>query len=62
MIGGGVAAFTGGLWTGAAVGGTVRKVIYLTEDETDGCFYRFRPNNWGDLCAGGLLEVLVAGE
>ncbi|TDD51378.1 alkaline phosphatase PhoX [Saccharopolyspora elongata] len=45
----------------AAACDPVRKVIYLTEDEPDGCFYRFRPNNWGDLGAGGLLEVLVAG-
>ncbi|WP_246868871.1 PhoX family protein [Saccharopolyspora sp. ASAGF58] len=37
-------------------------MISLTEDEPDGFFYRFRPNNWGDLGAGGLLEVLVAGE
>ncbi|MEU3298809.1 alkaline phosphatase PhoX [Streptomyces sp. NPDC006678] len=35
-----------------------RQVVYLTEDETDGCFYRFRPNVWGDL-SGGTLEVLV---
>ena len=26
-----------------------RQVIYLTEDETDGCFYRFVPTTWGDL-------------
>ncbi|WP_431727688.1 alkaline phosphatase PhoX [Verrucosispora sp. TAA-831] len=38
-----------------------RRVIYLTEDETDGCFYRFRPTTWGDLSAG-TLEVLVAGS
>ncbi|MCW3838609.1 PhoX family protein [Micromonospora yasonensis] len=37
-----------------------REVIYLTEDETDGCFYRFRPTVWGDL-SSGTLEVLVAG-
>jgi secreted PhoX family phosphatase len=36
-----------------------RQVIYLTEDESDGCFYRFRPAAWGDL-ANGELEVLVA--
>jgi secreted PhoX family phosphatase len=39
-----------------------RRVIYLTEDESDGCFYRFRPNNWGNLGAGGTLEVMVAGS
>ncbi|MFV2114325.1 alkaline phosphatase PhoX [Micromonospora sp. LOL_025] len=37
-----------------------RRVVYLTEDETSGCFYRFRPTTWGDLSAG-TLEVLVAG-
>ncbi|MFY1596039.1 alkaline phosphatase PhoX [Micromonospora sp. WMMD737] len=37
-----------------------RRVVYLTEDETNGCFYRFRPTTWGDLSAG-TLEVLVAG-
>ncbi|MER7076962.1 protein of unknown function [Saccharopolyspora kobensis] len=46
----------------AAACDPVRKVIYLTEDEPDGCFYRFRPNNWGDLGAGGVLEVLAAGS
>ena len=38
----------------------VRQVIYLTEDETDGCFYRFVPTTWGDLSAG-TLQVLRAG-
>ncbi|MFC5825172.1 alkaline phosphatase PhoX [Nonomuraea insulae] len=33
------------------------RVIYLTEDETDGCFYRFTPTTWGDL-SSGRLEVL----
>ncbi|GLZ11739.1 hypothetical protein Acsp04_19740 [Actinomadura sp. NBRC 104425] len=35
-----------------------RQVVYLTEDQPDGCFYRFRPSTWGDLSAGAL-EVLV---
>ncbi|GAA1900804.1 DUF839 domain-containing protein [Streptomyces sodiiphilus] len=39
-----------------------RRVIYLTEDETNGCFYRFRPNTWGSLSEGGTLEVMVAGS
>ncbi|RJL29964.1 alkaline phosphatase PhoX [Bailinhaonella thermotolerans] len=39
----------------------VRRVVYLTEDEPDGCFYRFRPARWGDLSAG-VLEVMTAGE
>ncbi|MBG0829388.1 DUF839 domain-containing protein [Planomonospora sp. ID67723] len=34
-----------------------RKAVYLTEDEADGCFYRFLPTVWGDLTAG-RLEVL----
>ncbi|MDP9845202.1 alkaline phosphatase PhoX [Streptosporangium lutulentum] len=36
-----------------------RQVVYLTEDEPDGCFYRFVPSHWGDLTAG-RLEVLCA--
>lgn len=39
----------------------VREAVYLTEDVSDGCFYRFRPTTWGDLSAG-TLEVLVAGS
>ncbi|GAA2890603.1 PhoX family protein [Streptosporangium fragile] len=38
-----------------------RQVVYLTEDEPDGCFYRFRPVHWGDLTSG-TLEVLCAGS
>ncbi|MFF3329735.1 alkaline phosphatase PhoX [Streptomyces sp. NPDC002888] len=44
----------------AAAADPVRKVVYLTEDVTDGCFYRFKPTTWGDLSAG-TLEVMVAG-
>ncbi|MFI8187617.1 alkaline phosphatase PhoX [Streptomyces sp. NPDC085946] len=44
----------------AAAADPVRRVVYMTEDVTDGCFYRFRPTTWGDLSAG-TLEVLVAG-
>jgi hypothetical protein len=36
-----------------------RRVVYLTEDEEDGCFYRFIPDSWGDLRTG-RLEVLCA--
>ncbi|WP_214103656.1 alkaline phosphatase PhoX [Acrocarpospora catenulata] len=35
-----------------------REVVYLTEDEPTGCFYRFRPQDWGDLTTG-VLEVMV---
>ncbi|MFF8229967.1 alkaline phosphatase PhoX [Streptomyces caelestis] len=45
----------------AAAADPVRQVAYLTEDVTDGCFYRFRPTTWGDL-SSGTLEVLVAGS
>ena len=31
--------------------------VYMTEDTTDGNFYRFRPTTWGDLSAG-TIEVL----
>ncbi|GAB2817474.1 DUF839 domain-containing protein [Actinocorallia aurea] len=44
----------------AAAADPVRQVIYLTEDETNGRFYRFVPTTWGDLSAG-TLQVLVAG-
>ncbi|NUT31812.1 MAG: DUF839 domain-containing protein [Hamadaea sp.] len=44
----------------AAAADPDRQVIYLTEDQPDGCFYRFRPTVWGDLSAG-VLEVMVAG-
>ncbi|MEU1407280.1 alkaline phosphatase PhoX [Streptomyces sp. NPDC005728] len=44
----------------AAAADPVRKVIYLTEDEPDGCFYRFVPTTWGVL-SSGTLQALVAG-
>ncbi|GAA3086675.1 alkaline phosphatase PhoX [Streptosporangium carneum] len=43
----------------AAACDPVRQVVYLTEDERDGCFYRFRPAHWGDLTTG-RLEVMCA--
>lgn len=33
--------------------------VYQTEDRGDSCFYRFRPNRYGDLQGGGVLEALV---
>jgi hypothetical protein len=36
-----------------------RRVVYLVEDEPDGCLYRFIPDDWGDLTSG-TLQVLVA--
>ncbi|MEV4297338.1 alkaline phosphatase PhoX [Microbispora rosea] len=35
-----------------------RGVVYLTEGEPDGCLYRFRPDDWGDLTTG-VLEVMA---
>ncbi|MFI6291533.1 alkaline phosphatase PhoX [Nonomuraea sp. NPDC050790] len=45
----------------AAAADPVRRVIYLTEDESNGRFYRFVPSTWGDL-SSGTLQVLVAGS
>ncbi|WP_018654001.1 alkaline phosphatase PhoX [Actinomadura flavalba] len=44
----------------AAAADPVRRAIYLTEDKSDGCFYRFVPSSWGNL-ASGTLQVLRAG-
>ncbi|MER7662212.1 MULTISPECIES: alkaline phosphatase PhoX [unclassified Streptomyces] len=44
----------------AAAADPVRKVVYLTEDETNGCLYRFIPTTWGNL-SSGTLQVLRAG-
>jgi secreted PhoX family phosphatase len=40
----------------AAAVDPVRRVVYLTEDQEDGCLYRFRPATWPDLSTG-TLEV-----
>ncbi|MEU5390861.1 alkaline phosphatase PhoX [Streptomyces tibetensis] len=45
----------------AAAADPVRGVIYLTEDETNGRFYRFVPTTWGNL-SSGRLQVMVAGS
>ncbi|MGW0986628.1 alkaline phosphatase PhoX [Streptomyces sp. NPDC002486] len=45
----------------AAAADPVRRAIYLTEDETNGRFYRFVPSAWGDL-SSGTLQVMVAGS
>ncbi len=42
----------------AAACDPVREVVYLTEDKSDGGFYRFVPTTWGDL-SSGTLEVLT---
>ncbi len=44
----------------AAVDGP-RRTVYLTEDESDGCLYRFRYPNAGDLSSGTLEVASVAG-
>ena len=41
---------------------TKRRVLYLTEDETDGLLYRFRPRTWGDLSEGELDALTVTPE
>lgn len=33
--------------------------VYETEDQGDSSFYRFRPNQYGNLQSGGVLEALV---
>jgi secreted PhoX family phosphatase len=43
----------------AAAASPNRKVVYLTEDEKDGCFYRFEPTTWGDLSTGTLQVAEV---
>ena len=45
----------------AAAVDPVRGAIYLTEDQPDGCFYRFRPSSWPSLAAG-TLEVACPGS
>ncbi len=45
----------------AAAASPARQVIYLTEDESDGCFYRFTPTTWGNLSAGTLDVARVSG-
>jgi secreted PhoX family phosphatase len=45
----------------AAAADPVRQVIYLTEDESNGRFYRFVPTTWGDL-SSGTLQVLKGGS
>lgn len=42
----------------AAACDPVRKVVYLTEDEPDGGFYRFIPTKWPNL-AGGVLQIMT---
>ncbi len=34
-------------------------IVYLTEDNTPAGFYRFLPNNYGQLAAGGRLQMLA---
>ncbi|WP_327045030.1 PhoX family protein [Microbispora sp. NBC_01189] len=48
-----------GLFThGGMVCDPGRGFVYLTEEEPDGCLYRFRPDDWGDLTTG-VLDVLI---
>ena len=34
-------------------------IVYMTEDQRDSLFYRFRPDKPGDLAAGGRLQALA---
>jgi secreted PhoX family phosphatase len=36
-------------------------IVYLTEDQLDGCLYRFIPDNYGDLTSG-ILQALVTDQ
>jgi secreted PhoX family phosphatase len=40
----------------------VRKQLYLTEDETDGRFYRFTPDAYPELTSGRLDVMVVSGS
>jgi hypothetical protein len=44
----------------AAAVDTERRCVYLTEDHSNGCFYRYIPTRWPDL-SDGRLEVLCGG-
>ena len=37
------------------------RCVYLTEDQGDGCFYRFTPTHWPDLSAGQLAVAEAVG-
>ncbi|GAB3662235.1 PhoX family protein [Glycomyces tarimensis] len=39
-----------------------RRVIYLTEDVSNGAFYRFKPTTWGDLSSGTLQVLTESGS
>lgn len=45
----------------AVAAGPARQVIHLTEDETNGRFYRFVPTTWGNL-SSGTLQAMVRGR
>ncbi len=36
--------------------------VYQTEDSGSSCFYRFRPNQYGKLQSGGVLEAMVIND
>jgi secreted PhoX family phosphatase len=39
-----------------------RQCLYMTEDESDGCFYRFTPRDYPDLSLGTLEVCIVAAD
>lgn len=40
----------------------INRIVYLTEDKGDSCFYRFRPSAWPSLDAGVLEVATVTGD
>lgn len=40
----------------------VRRYLYLSEDRSDGRFYRFKPRRWRDLSSGVLEVATLAGD
>jgi hypothetical protein len=46
----------------AAAADPDREVIYMTEDNPKGCFYRFVPQKWTDLSAGHLDVLATTGD
>lgn len=56
---GSVAAGLGTFQHEAAAVDPVQQTVYLTEDETDGLFYRFTPNRYPDLQSGTLAAAEI---
>ncbi len=50
----------GVFWHEAAATDPVTGIVYLTEDRLDACFYRFIPDDFGDLSSGKLQAAVLA--